>query len=108
MDARITPVIWTTVRDGQRSRLRQFQLNIEPADRIDELKLDVTAPMIAARPSNLTTGGTARAKSRGMVSAGVALRRARTSACHGYENAAIPIRSGGTVRTIVRPPAMID
>src|SRR5206468_8226881 len=48
MDERITRFIWTTDSDGQTSRFRQFQLNIDPADRIEELKLDVTAPIIAA------------------------------------------------------------
>src|SRR6185436_5687218 len=108
MDDRITCVIWTTVSDGHTSRFRQFQLNIEPADRIDELKLEVTAPMMAASPSTPTAGGTARAKSSGIVSAGVARRLARTSGGHGNENAAIPISSGGTVRRIVSTPAMID
>ena len=43
------------------ARLQQpralFQLNIEPADRIDDEKLDVTAPTMAARPSMPTSGG---------------------------------------------------
>src|SRR5882672_13219 len=72
IDARIARFIWTIVNDGQTRRFRQFQLNIDPADRQDELKLDVTAPMIAARPRMPIAGGTAFAKSSGIVSAGVA------------------------------------
>src|SRR5256885_10790988 len=59
IDERITRFMSLTEIDGHTSRLKQFQLSIEPADRIDELKLDVTAPMIAARPSSAITGGTA-------------------------------------------------
>src|SRR5437899_7613503 len=51
IDERITRDICAAVSDGHTSRFRQFQLNIDPAERIDELKLDVTAPTIAARPS---------------------------------------------------------
>jgi hypothetical protein len=61
----------------------QFQLNIDPAEQIDELKLDVTAPMIAASPRIPTMGGTARAKSSGIVSAGVAASRDAISFGHG-------------------------
>ena len=75
----MTRLICTTESDGQTRRLRQFQLNIEPADRIDELKLEVTAPTIAARPSTPTTGGTARANSNGIASAGVACSRETSS-----------------------------
>src|SRR5213593_3942970 len=49
IDDRMTRFIWTTDREGQTRRFRQFQLSIDPAERIDELKLDVTAPMMAAR-----------------------------------------------------------
>jgi hypothetical protein len=35
-----------------------FQLNIDPAERIDAEKLDVTAPTIAASPNHPITGGT--------------------------------------------------
>ena len=55
----MTRRICTTDSDGHSSRFSQFQLNIDPADRIEELKLDVTAPMIAASPSRPTSGGTA-------------------------------------------------
>jgi len=61
----------------------QFQLNIEPADRIEELKLELTAPTIAARPRRPMTRGTARRNSSGIVSAGVACSRATMSAGHG-------------------------
>ena len=37
--------------------LAYVHANIDPADRIDEEKLDVTAPMIAARPSRPIAGG---------------------------------------------------
>src|SRR6185369_9980976 len=63
IDDRITRFIWTVDSDGHTRRFRQFQLSIEPADRIDELKLEVTAPMIAARPRRPIAGGTAFAKS---------------------------------------------
>ena len=72
IDERITRFICSIDSDGHSRRLRQFQLSIDPADRIDELKLDVTAPMIAARPSRPMAGGTAFAKSSGIASAGVA------------------------------------
>src|ERR1051326_8669727 len=108
IDARMTRAIRGTVSDGHTSRFRQFQLSIEPADRIEELKLDVTAPMIAASPSSPTTGGTAIAKSSGIASAGVARSRAICSADHGYANAATPIISGGTVNAIVSTPARND
>src|SRR5450432_937646 len=108
IDERITRFICTTDSDGHTSRLRQFQLNIEPADRIDELKLDVTAPMIAARPSRPMTGGTALAKSIGIASAGVLCSRATMSVGQGYANAAMPISSGGTVNAIVSTPASDD
>ena len=69
IDERITRFIWSTDSDGHTSRFRQFQLNIDPADRMEELKLDVTAPTIAARPSRPTTRGTARENSSGIASA---------------------------------------
>src|SRR5262249_56108785 len=80
IDDRITRFICTTDSDGQSRRLRQFQLSIDPAERIDELKLDVTAPTIAARPSSPMAGGTARASSSGIASAGVARSPAAASA----------------------------
>ena len=61
----------------------QFQLNIDPADRIEELKLELTAPTIAARPSRPTTRGTACRNNSGIVSAGVVCSRATLSAGHG-------------------------
>ena len=63
------PTISLTDSDGHTSRFRQFQLNIDPADRMDELKLDVTAPMMAARPSRPTERGTACGSRRGMIAA---------------------------------------
>src|SRR2546427_8930487 len=59
IDDRITRFICIVDSDGHTRRLRQFQLSMDPADRIDELKLEVTAPMIAARPRRPMTGGTA-------------------------------------------------
>src|SRR5450755_97864 len=93
---------------GQISRLMQFQLSIDPAERIDELKLELTAPTIAARPSRPMTRGTACRNSSGIVSAGVAARRATISADQGYAKAETPIRSGGTVNAIVSRPDRID
>src|SRR5205809_7752043 len=72
IDERITRFICTIDSDGHTRRLRQFQLSMDPADKIDELKLDVTAPTIAARPRRPIAGGTAFAKSSGIASAGVA------------------------------------
>src|SRR5213596_1255 len=72
IDERITRFICTIDSDGHTRRLRQFQLSMDPADKIDELKLDVTAPIIAARPRRPIAGGTAFAKSSGIASAGVA------------------------------------
>src|SRR5262247_1759457 len=97
-----------TLSEGHTSRLRPFQLNIEPAERIDELKLDVTAPMIAARPRIPMTGGTACANSTGITSAGFCSRRAIVAAGHGYAKAATPIRSGGATNVIVSTPARIE
>ena len=57
MDTRITRDICISVNVGQRRRFSPFQLIMDPAERIDELKLEVTAPMIAARPSKPITGG---------------------------------------------------
>src|SRR3954447_3760244 len=79
IDDRMTRFICGTDNDGHTRRLTQFQLNIDPADRQEELKLDVTAPTMAARPSQPITGGTACANSSGIASAGVALRRDTTS-----------------------------
>ena len=83
-----------------------FHANIEPADRIDALKLEVTAPMIAPRPSSATQRGRRGAGSSiGSASAGCALqlrqpgRPATRSA-----NAATPSSSGGTVSAIVSRP----
>ena len=83
IDDRMTRFICSTESDGQSSRLQQFQLSIDPAERIDELKLEVTAPMIAARPSRPIDGGTALANSSGIASAGVVWRRVTRSAGHG-------------------------
>src|SRR6185436_19801803 len=83
IDDRMTRFIWTTDREGQTRRFRQFQLSIDPAERIDELKLDVTAPVMAARPSMPATGGTACAKSNGIASAGCACSRASVAGPHG-------------------------
>ena len=83
IDDRITCRIRTSESDGHASRFRPFQLNIDPADRIDELKLDVTAPTIAASPRMPMTGGTASAKSIGSVSDGLRRRRPSVTAGHG-------------------------
>ena len=68
---------------GLSSRVHVFQLNIDPAERIDAEKLDVTAPTIAARPNRPITGGTTYLKIIGSASAGCAARRAASSAGHG-------------------------
>src|SRR5204863_3930778 len=108
IDDRITRFMSRTESDCHASRLRQFQLSIEPADRIDELKLEVTAPMIAARPSSPTSGGTAVLNSSGIASAGVDCSRATFACDHGYAQAPTPINSGGTVNAIVSTPARND
>src|SRR5437763_13550315 len=97
IDDRITRFIWIVESDGQTRRFKQFQLSIDPADRIDELKLEVTAPMIAASPSRPMSGGTAFAKSSGIASAGLACRRDTSAGDHGYAKAATPSSSGGAV-----------
>src|SRR5687768_8305253 len=83
IEDRITRDIRSTDNDGHSRRLKQFQLSMEPADRIDELKLDVTGPMSAARPRRPIAGGTAVANSNGIASTGAALSRARFSRDHG-------------------------
>jgi hypothetical protein len=62
-------------RLGRSSRLQQFQLNIDAADRIEELKLEVTAPTIPANPSIATQGGVACFKKSGKVSDGNSVSR---------------------------------
>jgi len=42
---------------GRRNREQQFHANIDPADRMEALKLEVTAPMIAPRPSTAIHAG---------------------------------------------------
>ena len=63
---------------------------------------------MAAMPSKPIAGGTARAKSKGMASAGAAASLATSAAGHGYANAAMPIRSGGATKRIVSAPASTD
>src|SRR5262245_10944752 len=103
-DPRMTPFICVTVSDGTSRRFNPFQPSIDPADRIDELKLDVTAPTIAASPSTPIDAGTARANNSGIVSAGLTRSLPATSAGHGYANAAMPISSGGITNAIVITP----
>src|SRR5262245_35657593 len=94
--------ICLTSSDGHTRRLRPFQLSMDPAERMDELKLDVTAPMIAARPRIPMTGGTACANNTGITSAGFCSRRLTVAGGHGYAKAATPISSGGATNVIDR------
>jgi hypothetical protein len=48
----------------------QFHENIDPAESMEELKLEVTAPTIAANPNNATHRGTKYSRSNGTESAG--------------------------------------
>src|SRR5687767_4364724 len=90
------------------SRQHTFQLNIDPADRIDDEKLDVTAPMIAANPSSPTSGGVRCLKIIGSACAGCSARSAAASAFHTYADATRPISKGGTVKAIVIRPERIE
>ena len=80
----------------------QFQENIEPADRIEELKLEVTAPTIAAIPISATHRGTRFSSSKGMESAG------SDRSPFQYTTATMPKISGGMVIRMVNTPARID
>ncbi|HEY3130992.1 MAG TPA: hypothetical protein VGL91_16175 [Acidobacteriota bacterium] len=100
--------IFPTDSSGQTRRLQQFQLNIEPAERIEELKLEVTAPMIAPKPNILTSSGVACRSSKGSVSAGLALSSVRRLGLHAYPKAANPSSNGGKVKPIVSKPAAIE
>ena len=75
---------------------------------MDEEKLDVTAPMIAARPSRPASGGTTCVKISGSACAGCAASSRATSGGHTYANATRPISSGGIVSTIVSRPERIE
>ncbi len=80
-----------------------FQPSIAPADRMDELKLEVTAPTMAANPSSPISGGTTSSRSLGKVSFAL-----KPSWPPKIETAAIPSSSGGMSRRIVRMPARIE
>ena len=108
MVSRITRRMVPAVICGHTSRRQVFQLNIDPADRIDELKLDVTAPMMAPMPSRATSGGAVWVSSSGSASAGCADSRACSAAGHAYANAATPISSGGTVSAMVSRPDRME
>src|SRR5271170_6652750 len=69
-DHRITTFICRIDKSGNHSRLQQFQLNIDAADKIDALKLDVTAPTMDPNPSSATQAGVASLSIRGSVSEG--------------------------------------
>ena len=75
---RITRFIRAADSDRPDRRLQQFQLNIEPAERIDELKLEVTAPTMAeqAEQARPTPAGPLCASISGIASDGVAASRA--------------------------------
>src|SRR6478672_12158685 len=105
---RITNVRPRTDMSGRNSRWNTFHANIDPAERIDDEKLDVTAPTIAARPSRPITGGTAYLKINGSASAGCAASRSASAGGHAYANATSPISSGGIVSAIVINPDRIE
>ena len=80
----------------------QFHENIDPAERIDELKLEVTAPTMAANPKSATQRGTKYSSSNGTERAG------SERSPFQYTTASIPKINGGMVISIVITPAMMD
>src|SRR5580700_2430755 len=107
-DHRITTFICRIDKSGSSSRLQPFQLNIDAADKMDALKLEVTAPTMDPRPSSATHTGVASLNISGSVSEGCSLSRAANSGGQGYPSAAIPISNGGTTNAIVSSPERID
>src|SRR4249919_1362782 len=95
MESRISRFSCRIERSGHNNRLNPFQLNIEATDRIEELKLEVTAPTIAPNPRRATTGGVTYSKSIGNVCEGCAWRRANKSEGQAYLKAATPRSAGG-------------
>src|SRR5262245_26084467 len=108
IENRISRFICRVERSGRSNRRQRFQLTIEAAERIDELKLEVTAPMIAPNPRSATRGGVAYSSSMGNVWAGWDCRRSSRSAGQAYLKAATPSSSGGIVNKIVNAPAKIE
>src|SRR4029450_7073854 len=108
MLTRITRCSVAAGRSGRSSREHAFQLNIELADKMDEEKLDVTAPTIAANPINPMTGGVTYLTTIGSASAGCCDSGAANSGDHGYAAATRPSSSGGKVSAMVSRPASTE
>src|SRR5579871_6099473 len=107
-DQRIRTFICSMDNFGARRRLQQFQLNIDAADKIDALKLDVTAPTIDPNPSSATQTGVALRSIRGSACDGCSWTRAASSGGKRYASAAMPIKRGGATNAIVSSPDRID
>src|SRR5262245_14802364 len=88
-------------KSGRSNRRTPFQVTIEAAERIDALKLDVTAERMATRPNNATQRGVAESSSKGSVAEGSVWRRVAFCGEKGYETAAIPINNGGIMKQTV-------
>jgi hypothetical protein len=80
---------------GELSLRYQFHENIDPAERMDELKLEVTAPTIAANPKSATQRGTKFSNNKGTESAG------SDRLPFQYTTASIPKIKGGMVMRMV-------
>src|SRR5437016_5877125 len=83
METRTSVFMAPVDRSGHRRRLQQFQLNMEAAERMEELKLEVTAPTIASSPSSATQAGAACFRNSGNVSEGYAANLAATAGGQG-------------------------
>ena len=72
LDSKVHIVLSNAGEDTEEGSGDGDKTNQNARSELHELKLDVTAPIIAARPRRPIIGGTAFAKSSGIVSAGVA------------------------------------
>src|SRR5688500_14208563 len=90
------------------SRQHTFHLNIDPADSIDDEKLNVTAPTTAAYPCSPTSRGVQCMKIVVSACAGCSARSAAASAFHTYADATRPISKGGTVKANDIRPERIE
>src|SRR5580704_9755953 len=81
-ETRISRFMARADRSGHKSRLQQFQLNMDAAERTEELKLEVTAPTMASNPSSATQAGATCLSIIGRTSEGFAESLASRSAGH--------------------------
>ena len=80
-----------------------FQLNIDPADSTEALKLDVTAPTMVMVPKIITQYGVRVLRSKGRV-----MEASLMPSVPQYPKANTPSMTGSAVRTTVRHPARIE